>query len=259
MTTLVLATIFTTPAAQASTDYDRSNDGAVSYSAQNDATSRTWDAARGSEDGESSSEGGRDRLRSPASCCHRSTSSTLAALTQRLRHGVSERRTATWTHQDWLGYPRAKTAYRERQTRSTPYLRWLKSRWAHRAHRLWGLRLRTLRDFEVRVGSNAWLRAVEEAQRPYPGTSSWLKSCSSTEGGWGRWVPNNQGAPPGGWLQFYESTFWRMWATAKADVQARGYRLPSSAASWYSPLGQALAGAWGLTNGRRHEWNSSGC
>lgn len=117
----------------------------------------------------------------------------------------------------------------------------------------------TLRDFTVQSGNRAWHRAVSEAQRAYPGTSWWLKSCSATEGGWGRWVPNSNGAPPGGWMQMYESTFWRMWATAKADVQARGFLLPSSAASWYSPLGQALASAWGLTNGRRGEWNSSGC
>lgn len=117
----------------------------------------------------------------------------------------------------------------------------------------------TLHDPEVRPGNQAWHRAVQEAQRAYPGTRGWLLSCSASEGGWGRWVPNSDGAPPGGWLQFYESTFWRMWATAKVDVTRRGYRVPRSAHSWYSPLGQALAGAWGLTNGRRHEWSSSGC
>jgi hypothetical protein len=104
-----------------------------------------------------------------------------------------------------------------------------------------------------------WRQAVQETQRAYPGTASWLMSCSASEGGWGRWVPNSQGAPPGGWLQFYESTFWRMWEAAHADIKARGYHVPRSAHSWYSPLGQALAGAWGLTHGRRGEWAGAGC
>jgi hypothetical protein len=111
----------------------------------------------------------------------------------------------------------------------------------------------TLRAFD------RWQQAVQETQRAYPGTASWLMSCSASEGGWGRWVPNSQGAPPGGWLQFYESTFWRMWSAAHADIKARGYHVPRSAHSWYSPLGQALAGAWGVTHGRRHEWAGSGC
>ena len=104
-----------------------------------------------------------------------------------------------------------------------------------------------------------WQWAVHEAQRAYPDTEWWLLSCSASEGGHGRWVPNRDGAPPGGWLQFYESTFWRMWASAYADVTARGFVVPRSAHSWYSPLGQALAGAWGLTNGRRGEWAGAGC
>lgn len=129
---------------------------------------------------------------------------------------------------------------------------------ARRAYERWAA-IHVLHDPEVRSGNRAWHRAVQEAQRAYPGTRDWLLSCSASEGGWGRWVPNSDGAPPGGWMQMYESTFWRMWATAKVDVARRGFKVPRSAHSWYSPLGQALASAWGLTNGRRHEWNSSGC
>jgi hypothetical protein len=121
------------------------------------------------------------------------------------------------------------------------------------------VRSKTLKDFRVTPGNSAWRRAVQEAQRAYPGTESWLLSCSASEGGWGRWVPNSQGSGVGGWMQMYPSTFWRMWATAKADVTSRGFKVPASAASWYSPLGQALASAWGLTNGRRGEWAGSGC
>lgn len=141
----------------------------------------------------------------------------------------------------------------------------------HQAHvlqrkaRAWRLRAerwvseRTLRDFEVRPGNRAWHRAVEEVQRAYPQTKDWLLSCSSSEGGWGRWVPNSQGSGVGGWLQMFPSTFWRMFTAARVDVRARGYRVPASAASWYSPLGQALGGAWAIRNGRRHEWVGAGC
>ncbi len=116
-----------------------------------------------------------------------------------------------------------------------------------------------LRDFEVTPGSSAWRRAVREAQGPFPGTEAWLLSCSASEGGWGRWVPNSQGSGVGGWLQMFPSTFWRMFSAAKVDAERRGYRVPSSAASWYSPIGQALGGAWAIQNGRRHEWVGSGC
>lgn len=152
----------------------------------------------------------------------------------------------------------------------TPIVRGKSCRWARFAAREWQARARaaaetlarwrserTLRDFTVRPGENAWLQAVDEAQKPYPGTAGWLVSCSASEGGHGRWVLNGHGA--GGWMQFLSGTFWRMWRSAKADVERRGYRVPRSAASWSSPLGQALAGAWGFSNGRRHEWFGRGC
>lgn len=122
-------------------------------------------------------------------------------------------------------------------------------------------RRRTLIDYKVVPGNSAWLRAIEQAQKPYPGTRDWLRSCSAprSEGGWGRWVPNTQGSGAGGWLQFMEGTFWRMFGAALPEVQAMGYIVPRSAASWYSPLGQALAGAWAVKNGATHEWSGSGC
>lgn len=138
----------------------------------------------------------------------------------------------------------AKFAAREWQARAfsarKSYWRWLESRYSLKAH-------------------DDWLRAVEEVQKPYPGTAAWLLSCSADEGGWGRWVPNSDGYPPGGWMQMYESTFWRMWGGAITDLRSRGYRVPSSAASWYSQLGQALASAYGYMTGRRGEWHGAGC
>lgn len=104
-----------------------------------------------------------------------------------------------------------------------------------------------------------WQVAVQVAQRVYPGTSGWLMSCSASEGGYGPWVWNRQGSGAGGWMQFMESTFWRMFGSARADATSRGFVVPEGAASFYSPIGQALAGAWGVRNGRSFEWTGSGC
>lgn len=191
----------------------------------------------------------------------RSLESASAALVLPLRHGVAERRTKTWEHQDALGEQRWPTTYRELRTHSVPYLRWLHRLWAQRADKAYRKVISGffLKDFQVRPSGNAWLSAVSEAQRPYPNTDGWLLACSSQEGGHGRWVPNSQGSGAGGWLQFMSSTFWRMFSAARADVTSRGYKVPASAASWYSPLGQALAGGWAATHGATHEWSGASC
>lgn len=171
-------------------------------------------------------------------------------------------------HRYWLQMRgerrRIPSAVLGRSPRSCPDARYLAGVWRERAARArttterW-IAQHVLRDFEVLPGNNAWRRAVREAQKPYPGTTGWLLSCSDSEGGWGRWVPNSQGSGVGGWLQFYPSTFSRMFSAAASDVASRGFIVPGSAGSWYSPLGQALAGAWGVTHGRRHEWHGQGC
>lgn len=107
--------------------------------------------------------------------------------------------------------------------------------------------------------TNDWRTAVRITQGPYPGTDGWLLSCSASEGSWGEWVPNREGSGVGGWMQMFPSTFWRMYNAAVADLRSRGFVIPESSASWYSPLGQALASAWGVTHGRRGEWAGSGC
>jgi len=177
-----------------------------------------------------------------------------------LRVLVSTHRRATWTCQRALRRPLYRSNFGERQSNSRLYVRYLVNVWhVRRTQCQLDLSERQLSDFEVFPDSHAWLRAVREVQRPYPGTSSWLLSCSASEGGHGRWVPNSQGSGVGGWMQMYPSTFWRMFSAARADVVARGYVVPGSAASWTSPLGQALASAWGVTHGRRGEWSGSGC
>jgi hypothetical protein len=60
-------------------------------------------------------------------------------------------------------------------------------------------------------------------------------------------------------MQFMPGTFSGFVRHAISDVRSRGFIVPESAWSWYSPLGQALAGAWGLRNGMRHHWAGHGC
>jgi len=166
-----------------------------------------------------------------------------------------------WTTQRGASIP---TWRKPRNCADTKYLAvvWEKRAYVARRQTIAQIRkekARTLRDFVHTEGSHAWARAVREVQRAYPGTESWLMSCSASEGGWGRWVPNSGGSGVGGWMQMYPSTFWRMFTAAKQDVLSRGFKVPTSAASWYSPLGQALGSAWGVTHGRRGEWMGGGC
>jgi len=161
---------------------------------------------------------------------------------------------------------------RRRPVSSCPrYLAKVAQTRARAARRAWE-RFRTLRDFPIRPDANAWLRAVEEAQRPYPGTRGWLRSCSAptSEGGWGRWVRYGGGPyyaglenydVSGGWLQFKFGTFKGFYRHAVDDVTRRGFKVErlDPVAGWLSPLGQALAGAWGYVNGLRGHWAGAGC
>jgi hypothetical protein len=104
-----------------------------------------------------------------------------------------------------------------------------------------------------------WVTAVEVVQRVYPGSEGWLLSCSSSEGGHGQWVWRG-GAPysgespdtdaPGGWMQYFQSTFWTDFDSASADLAERGFYLPPDARSWLSPLGQAVAAGWAYEHDR---------
>lgn len=108
----------------------------------------------------------------------------------------------------------------------------------------------------------SWPAAVELVGRFYgPGLQAWLWSCSSprSEGGHGRFVMNTQGSGAGGWLQFMAGTFYGVIDAAIADARGRGMLVPTSARSWRSPLGQALAGVRMLAEGRRGEWQGFGC
>lgn len=128
----------------------------------------------------------------------------------------------------------------------------------------------TLQDFPFADGNRAWPRAVEEVQRVFPGTDSWLLSCSSAEGGHGRWVGyGGQGYSTwlrdsdtvGGPLQFRYSTFTGMYRHAVDYAYAHGFRVPQFTdytAAWRSALGQALAGGWARYTGNDNShWSAS--
>lgn len=108
----------------------------------------------------------------------------------------------------------------------------------------------------------SWQRAVAVVGRYFgEPVAGWELSCSrwGSEGGWGAFVMNELGSGAGGWLQFMPGTFDGVIARAVADARARGMQVPASASSWRSPLGQAIAGAEMLVDGRRAEWSGSGC
>lgn len=72
------------------------------------------------------------------------------AVIRLIRSTISERRETTWKHQDVLGERHFPTAYRERATKSRPYLRWIKKRWALRADGAW-TRWSKLSDSEAAI------------------------------------------------------------------------------------------------------------
>lgn len=103
-----------------------------------------------------------------------------------------------------------------------------------------------------------WQRATHYVQRYFPGTESWLLSCSASEGGHGRWVTYGGGSDVqyalrnyvvGGWMQFKWPTFKGMYRHAVDHLRSQGYRLhllpdPDSVEGWLSPTAQALAAGW---------------
>lgn len=135
-----------------------------------------------------------------------------------------------------------------------------------------------LEDFPYTPGNHAWLRAVDEAQRVYPGTKEWLLSCSWAEGRHGRWVlyagrDYYSGVEwtdvVGGNMQYRWSTFKGHFRHALESLRARGFIVPKELRdhrdprAWLSALGQALAAGWARWSGNDDShWSaswSSGC
>lgn len=101
-----------------------------------------------------------------------------------------------------------------------------------------------------------WVTAVRIVQRVYPGTESWLLSCSSGEGGHGGFVMNHQGSGASGWLQFMSDTFYGHAPAAFSHVRSLGFILPESLSiSIESPMAQAITGAYMRTHGMSSHWD----
>jgi hypothetical protein len=200
----------------------------------------------------------------------------------RLRRAVVNRRAATWHWQSELRIFRTPTARKARTTTSCSYLGWIKRYWsleADRHYRSW-IATFTILDFPYGDGNGAWFSAVNQADRVYPGTRSWLLSCSRPEGGHGRWVVHGgssyyagaedakDGKEVGGNMQYTYGTFSGHFRHAAEDLIRRGYRLPahlrrSSVTAWRSAAAQALAAAWARVTGNDNQhwiasW-ASGC
>ena len=116
-----------------------------------------------------------------------------------------------------------------------------------------------------------WPGAVREVQKAFPGTSSWLLSCSAAESRWGAWV--RYGGSPyyagyeytnavGGWLQYRWYTFKGHYRHGLESARSRGFRVnlppPDDVRAWLSPLGQAIAGGWARWSGNDDShWSAS--
>jgi opacity protein-like surface antigen len=115
------------------------------------------------------------------------------------------------------------------------------------------------KDFKQLPPTNDWQTAVQITQRVFPGSQGWLLSCSASEGGHGSFKWNNQGSGAGGWLQFMRSTFESNVGQALGHAKRHGFKLPPGTRSYYSPLGQALTGAYMWHRGWTSHWYGSGC
>lgn len=178
---------------------------------------------------------------------------------------VAEARQAAWGCQTDLGVPLTRAEAKVwAMPRSPGYRAW--------AARLW--RARTVfceqeRERRTLPALRDWVSAVRVAQRVYPGTESWLLSCSAAESSHGRWVyyggdgweGGPRGDTVGGWMQFRPSTFYAYWPSALADTRRRGFIVPGMSGyygPWASPLGQALTAGYMRYNGLDgYHWSAS--
>jgi hypothetical protein len=153
---------------------------------------------------------------------------------------IGKLRASTWECQDTLGVPRTKASESIWSLPiSMPYRHWAANLWRKRE-----------RGCERKLSQRTipanwdWLTSVRLVQRVYPGTEGWLKTISSREGGWGRFVMNSQGSGCGGWMQFMSSTYWAYSHAAFADLRSKGFIVPQSANSWSHPMGQAITAGY---------------
>lgn len=177
---------------------------------------------------------------------------------------------ATWRCQDAADLPRLKASpERTLLHASHGYRTWVAGQWKLRLAKCQTILKNTI------PATGDWATAVHVVQRFYPGSEWWLMSCSASEGGHSVFVfhsPHRAATAyeishqvvldtPGGWMQYFHGTFVGDFNAAVQDLRTRHVRVPRSAFTWYSPLGQALAGGWAHNFGRYTggKWTGSGC
>jgi hypothetical protein len=161
------------------------------------------------------------------------------------------------------------------QPRGCAHTLWLAKEWkarswrARQAFHSWLSAQWVLKDTAFSPGNHAWHRAVEEVQKVFPGTESWLLSCSAAEGGHGRWVGYSgvgystwlrDSDTVGGPMQFRFSTFTGMYRRGVDHAVGKGYRVPrmDMTSAWRSALGQAIAAGWARYTGNDNShWSAS--
>lgn len=188
---------------------------------------------------------------------------------------IREHRTRTWSLQRSLG-SRPPIRVSTSAIVGCRYARWVEHLWWQRS-----VKWAKIAKFRVLPNTRDWETAVRITQRVYPGTASWLLSCSGAEGGHGSWVwyggrrwsGSHIGNDflgmdtAGGNMQFRFSTFEPYSRWAFANVKHHGFVFPRFVtpaggdpkyAAWLSPLGQALTAGYMRYFGRDgHHWSAS--
>jgi hypothetical protein len=186
---------------------------------------------------------------------------------KQLAQKVATFRTSTWACQDTLGISRTRaSASVWALPQSITYRGWVVEQWQKNTRSC--LKLQQQRAIP---SSNDWATAVSQVQRVFPGTESWLLSCSSAEGGHGRWVTYGGGSyypgfedryTVGGPLQYKWPTFKGHYRHALESLRSRGFIVelagPEDVQAWLSMTGQALAGGWARWSGNdSSHWSAS--
>lgn len=188
---------------------------------------------------------------------------------------IREHRTRTWALQRTLG-ARPPIRVSTSAIVGCRYARWVEHLWWKRSV-AWAKRAKWI----ALPNTHDWETAVRVVQRVYPGTESWLLSCSSAEGGHGKLVWYGGRAWSGrhigndflgmdtvlGWMQYRWSTYRVYEPDAFATARRRGFVIPKMVtplggdpkyAGWTNPLGQALtAGYMRFFHKDGHHWAAS--
>jgi hypothetical protein len=151
---------------------------------------------------------------------------------------------------------------------NAPLARYLaRERRFHRNALRWQSRQLARARARLTVYTGDWITATRIVGRYYGArVSDWLVSCSASEGGHGRWVWHGHVAPaagtekPGGWMQYFESTWNTDARWTFRDAARRGLRVSRRACSYWEPLGQAVAaGAYYAAHGNTGKWTGGNC